>query len=291
MKRSPWFLLAILAGMFLQACIVHPTDGHVIAAEQPARVTFTGYAQLPNHRVDIQFRNRSTGQWTTIGSATTDAQFTQYGYAFSVALDLPSRTTYATSAWSTTQSSMLEDTYTARAIGSLTDATNDPYRTFTSAGLNCLFTQLGDGVPVLTARDACSTGNTVRIVRLRRGTTGIVSPPPVVVSPTCDDVGAPCETTPSECHGRSGFLVSGITKCVNGKSVCEVKNGEDYCTSCGGVCGGCVGNSCSVSAPCANGLSCRSFGGAAQCYADCSSRINGWCWKPDERGFEYAGCI
>ncbi|MCP5057738.1 MAG: hypothetical protein GY937_13595 [bacterium] len=108
---------------------------------------------------------------------------------------------------------------------------------------------------------------------------------------------APCAVQPRSCSGRSGFEVAGTTRCRGDTAECVAIQGSDYCSVCGGSCGGCVGHSCSAIAPCAPGSICRLEHGPTDSTLRCAAirdssvafsqpctHINGFCWTPDELG-------
>ncbi|MEM9807173.1 MAG: hypothetical protein AAF959_18055 [Cyanobacteria bacterium P01_D01_bin.56] len=116
-------------------------------------------------------------------------------------------------------------------------------------------------------------------------------------STPCDSEGEKCEAHPSECFGRgSNWKVPGTIQCRQGNPVCMAEKGKDYCTICGGSCGGCVGNSCSLNSLCAPGAIC----GNGRCRSITTterstgnrvcSPINGFCWTPQEVGQETLIC-
>lgn len=59
---------------------------------------------------------------------------------------------------------------------------------------------------------------------------------------------------------------------------------DDFCTVCGGDCGGCYGEACSQANGCAPGLACRSDGpGTDKCLHD-NTCPDLWCWTPADVG-------
>lgn len=122
---------------------------------------------------------------------------------------------------------------------------------------------------------------------------------------SCAGEGDPCRVHPAECFGRGeSWQIPGTVQCRSGEPVCVAEAGEDYCTICGGVCGGCAGHSCSAENLCAPGAVCGTVhepGGTVQ---RCQSllvpesstggvpctQINGFCWVPEEVGQAELGC-
>ncbi len=118
-------------------------------------------------------------------------------------------------------------------------------------------------------------------------------------APTCAGAGTACMTQPAECFGRGpDWRVAGTIECRGSTPVCVATNGSDYCTSCGGDCGACAGQSCSATAPCAPGAICaiepRLGGSVQRCRSllvpetstgnrPCTP-ISGFCWLPSEAG-------
>ncbi|MAE93942.1 MAG: hypothetical protein CL910_04725 [Deltaproteobacteria bacterium] len=113
---------------------------------------------------------------------------------------------------------------------------------------------------------------------------------------SCDE-GAACTVEPRACSGRPGFEVAGTVRCRSGRSECVASEGVDYCSSCGGICGGCSGDSCSETSHCAPGSICRRehgpTGSANRCasirdtsvpFSQPCTHIGGFCWTPDELG-------
>ncbi len=116
---------------------------------------------------------------------------------------------------------------------------------------------------------------------------------------SCADVGTACMTQPAECFGRGdGWQVPGTIQCRGDESVCVAESSDDFCSTCGGECGGCAGDSCSATNPCAPGSICarlpRLGGSIQRCQsiiiAETSTGnrpctpLNGFCWLPDEAG-------
>ncbi len=106
---------------------------------------------------------------------------------------------------------------------------------------------------------------------------------------------------PVACSGReTGFEVTGRVVCRSGRAECEALPGRDYCTACGGACGGCVTDLCSPSQPCAPGSVCgREFLGSGTQFrcrsltvvepttgrVPCTPR-NDICWVPGELKYD-----
>ncbi len=77
---------------------------------------------------------------------------------------------------------------------------------------------------------------------------------------SCDENGNPCKVHPPECRGRgSNWVVDGRMECVKGQGQCFAVSGVDYCSRCGGDCGGCYGNSCSEAHLCSPGQLCVNY--------------------------------
>lgn len=95
--------------------------------------------------------------------------------------------------------------------------------------------------------------------------------------------GRPCMARPSECNSpeRAAFEVAGVTRCTGGRETCVAT--ERFCNSCGGDCGDCPGNLCSLipSHSCGPGSVC---GAGSRCFAIEMSRCPQpgpiLCWKP-----------
>jgi hypothetical protein len=119
----------------------------------------------------------------------------------------------------------------------------------------------------------------------------------------CPGEGTACTTRPAACAGREAdFEVSGRTVCEGGRPVCRAELGRDYCTACGGVCGACVTESCSLSIPCAPGSTCgierSGTGTQLRCRSltvaeSSTGRVpcvprNDICWLPSEVAYEPA---
>lgn len=122
---------------------------------------------------------------------------------------------------------------------------------------------------------------------------------------SCAGEGDACRTHPSECFGRGEeWRVPGTIECRRGEPVCVAEAGEDYCTGCGGDCGGCAGHSCSDDALCAPGAICGTVHEPGGTVFRCRSLlvsdpatgeppctpINGFCWVPEEVGQAELGC-
>lgn len=114
-------------------------------------------------------------------------------------------------------------------------------------------------------------------------------------SQKCENEGTPCQVHPSECDGRGeDWMVSGTIQCdKSGKSQCKPELGVNYCTQCGGVCGGCVGNSCSIEHLCSPRTECKSYGSRMECrpIGEACTQIKNFCWTKDEVGIPELGCI
>jgi hypothetical protein len=122
--------------------------------------------------------------------------------------------------------------------------------------------------------------------RRRRGGGGNI--PTHGGQPECKGEDTPCRVHPPACESRGrDWLVDGRLKCLRpGVPECVAVDGEDYCSTCGGICGGCDGNSCSEGAPCGPASYCLSvYPDPYQCWEACPIR-NGFCWLPSEVGQE-----
>lgn len=127
-----------------------------------------------------------------------------------------------------------------------------------------------------------------------------------------DQVGQTCRVHPEDCSGRGkDWTIEGTYACVSGELRCDVQAQEDYCTSCGGVCGACAnttccpGPDCSRQSLCAPGATCvdnRSIREQPFCQdlnVDFVARRTGtrvcthipsFCWTPDEVGMTHIIC-
>ncbi len=119
-------------------------------------------------------------------------------------------------------------------------------------------------------------------------------------------IGQTCRVRPDECSGRGkDWTVEGTYRCVGGEMRCEARAQEDYCTSCGGVCGACANSSCSATNLCAPGATCvdnpamasRPFCQdlnvdyvARRIGRPVCTRIVGFCWTPNETGRPHIIC-
>ena len=139
----------------------------------------------------------------------------------------------------------------------------------------------------------------------QRGTPS--APPPVgaVVRGSgtsgCAGEGEACTTRPTACAGReASFQVTGRKVCERGTAVCRAEPGRDFCTACGGACGPCVTQLCSISYPCPPGSICgyerTATGTQRRCRSltvpeastgrvPCTPR-NDICWLPSELTYE-----
>lgn len=115
----------------------------------------------------------------------------------------------------------------------------------------------------------------------------------------CEGEGTDCRTHPPECFGRGdSWEVPGTIECRSGEPVCVAQEGEEYCTLCGGNCGGCYGHSCSAEFLCAPGGIC---GSDSRCQTllnvetstggrPCTP-IKGFCWLPNDVGRPELICL
>jgi hypothetical protein len=133
----------------------------------------------------------------------------------------------------------------------------------------------------------------------------------------CDDLGndscEPAQPSPESCDGKDNDCDGDVDEVEGGSCsdpeiigaecqpgfqppktllVCDqdgeppvcVAMADDFCTTCGGECGGCQGNSCSQSNGCAPGLACIGVGGSPdQCVPD-NTCPDLWCWTPADVG-------
>lgn len=132
----------------------------------------------------------------------------------------------------------------------------------------------------------------------QRGTPA--APPPVGAvtrgsgTSGCPGEGEACTTRPADCAGReASFQVAGRKVCERGTAVCRAEPQRDYCTACGGVCGPCVTESCSLSLPCPPGSICGYERTATGTQMRCRSLTvpetsprNHVCWLPSELIYE-----
>jgi hypothetical protein len=94
----------------------------------------------------------------------------------------------------------------------------------------------------------------------------------------CPGEGQACQAQPSECT-RGSFEASGVITCNQAhQPVCKPKNGTNFCASCGGDCGQCLGQPCGSDNPCMPGLACVGPPGDIVCRAACIGPASGECW-------------
>ena len=120
----------------------------------------------------------------------------------------------------------------------------------------------------------------------RPGGGGVVGGGSIVGGSSCDsaEIGVSCTATPSACS-IGDFNVLGTTVCRGGNVVCDISEaaGRDFCSSCGGGCGRCLGEPCTTSNQCVPGASCNARSGRCEPIPGGTCRVaDGTCWLPSD---------